>query len=628
MRESKFVEQNKEKWAQFEKDLKSKKRDPHLLRAHLIEITDDLSFSRTFYKNRSVRIYLNGLGQQVYNNIYKNKRDFFRSLGTFFTEDIPKILFHSRRELLVSFLLLVISVAIGIFSSARDEQFARSILGDAYVEETIHNIQKGDPMGIYKESGQVEMFLYIATNNLRVSLIVFIFGLIASYGAVVVMVQNGIMLGVFMYFFYSRNLASDFNLAVWMHGTIEILTLVVETVAGMLLGRGLIYPGTLSRSKAFSVWGKRGAMLFLSTVPFILLAAFIESFLTRHTEMPNIIRLAVIILSAALMVFYFVLYPYYKFRRTKDTDLGMPELKPETSLDFKTDTIYSNGNIFLKSIQLFGSRLSGILKFTVCGSMIYLGLVALFYMEDGIRAFKLLNIEFEEFVFRLLTSKINKFMQMYGNVSILFNSNEDIVMYFLSSLWIAAILYFGLYLAGKQLTNITFQKLRAILYSVAFSLVMNLLMMGDSVLAVLLFILVSPLSIVVLSNSVFKINQKDILTSLFQYVKSGFARMSGVMLLFLIISFFGLILIISPFSYIAIWLMEMNVEMSANTYTLTLQLVMMFAFIALMTFSILFYVVQCIYLSFSIHEIAEAKGLVAGIDRIGETRKAYGIETE
>ncbi len=628
MRESKFVEQNKEKWAQFEKDLKSKKKDPHLLRAQLVQITDDLSYSRTFYKNRSVRIYLNGLGQQVYHNIYKNKRNFFKSVGTFFREDIPKIMFHSRKELLVSFLVLVLAITIGIFSSAKDGQFARSILGDAYVEQTLENINKGDPMGIYKHMGQVEMFFAIAMNNLQVSLIVFIFGLIASYGAMVIMVQNGIMLGVFMYFFYSRNLSTDFNFTVWMHGTIEILTLVVETVAGMLLGRGLVYPGTLSRMKAFSIWGKRGAMLFLSTVPFIVFAAFIESFLTRHTEMPNVVRGLLIILSLALMVFYFVLYPYFKYRHSKDVDLGMPELKPETTLEFNTDNIYSNGNIFLKSIQLFGLRFSGIMKFTFGLSAVYLAVLALAYFKNSIMAFKLLDIEFGEFVLRVITSRFDKFIQMYGNVSILFNHREDFAMYILSSAWMAGIAYFSLRLVRKQMGIMDGKRSRTILYTVVFSFAINLLMLLDNGWFVVLYICISPLAIVLLSNAEFGINHKNLFTSTREYLSSGFSRMSGVLFLFMMITFFGLIFIISPMSYISLWVMEMNVELSDKAYTLTLQFIMMFAFVALMTFSIIFYMTQCIYLSFSIHEIADAKGLLKGIDKIGKTKKAYGIETE
>lgn len=628
MRESKFVEQNQDKWADFESHLKDKKKDPHRLRAQLVEITDDLSYSRTFYKNRSVRIYLNSLAQQVYNNIYKNKKNFLKSLNGFFREDVPRIVYNSRREMLVSFLLLILTVAIGMFSSAREEGFARSILGDAYVEKTLENIRDGKPLGIYAGQGQVDMFFYIAINNLRVGLIVFILGLLASYGSVVIMVINGIMLGTFMHFFYSRGLTTEFNLTVWMHGTIEILTMVVETVAGMLLGRGLVYPGTLSRMKAFSVWGRRGAMLFLATVPFIIFAAFVESFLTRYTDMPNIIRALFILLCLGLMVFYFVLYPYRKFRNTTDVDLGMPELKPETSIDFKPDVIYSNGNIFLKTIQLFGMRFSSIIRNVLLISLVYLGLMVLVNMDNTIQRFQLLQIDISEFMLTVLSGGIAKFIAMYGNVSLLFNHDEQFSMYFISSIWIAIVAWMSLVIVSKKFPFLSFDKWKAILGALVMSFALNTLMLSDNGFVTLLYIVLSPLFVLLLANSAFTINGRNFISSIGDYAGHGFSRMIGVLFLFMVVTFFGMVFILSPFAYLAISMMDISIDLPEETYTLILKLVMMFAFIFLVTFSMVFYIVQCIYLAFSVNEISGAGGLLKGIENIGESKKAYGVETE
>ncbi len=56
MRETKFIEQNKEKWADFEQMLREDRRDPEKLNDLFVQITDDLSYARTFYPNRSVRM--------------------------------------------------------------------------------------------------------------------------------------------------------------------------------------------------------------------------------------------------------------------------------------------------------------------------------------------------------------------------------------------------------------------------------------------------------------------------------------------------------------------------------------------------------------------------------------------
>lgn len=628
MRESKFVEQNKEKWAQFEKDIVSKKKDPYQLRAHLVEITDDLSYSRTFYKNRSVRVYLNGLGQQIYNNIYRNKKNFIQGIGGFFKDEVPRIMYFSRKELLVCFLVFLLSVAIGVFSSAKDAGFARSILGDSYVDMTLENIKKGDPLGVYKNEGQISMFFYIAINNLKVSLFIFLAGLLASYGALVIMARNGIMLGVFMYFFYSRNLVTEFNLTVWMHGTIEMLSMIIETVAGMLLGRGLIYPGTLSRAKAFSIWGKRGALVFLSAIPFIIFAAFIESFLTRYTEMPDLIRAVLIILSLAVMVIYFVWYPYFRYAGTTDVALGDTDLKPESKIDFKANTIYSNGQIFLKSIQLFSNNFSVYSTRIIAVSIIYFGLIALFFTDAILKKFQLLEIDYADAIIQVLSTNFGKFIELYKNLGLIISSNGNLGIYLLSSLWFTSLLVLGMLTFHKNIPIKDFSLPKTIIISFLFVAIPGLLLFTDIGLLHFLYVIITPLIIVLCITVCFQLNPRNILSKFVQIIGNGIGRMSGVLFLFLVSGFIGMLFVVSPFSYLAVWAMEMNVELSDTTYQLVLQSVMIFAFIIVSSYAVLFYITQCIFLSYTIDEISEARGLIESIEQIGESKKTYGIETE
>ena len=73
MRETAFIEQNKKKWEQFESILKQPNRNPDKLSELFIQVTDDLSYARTFYPNRSVKVYLNNLSQKIFSSIYKNQ---------------------------------------------------------------------------------------------------------------------------------------------------------------------------------------------------------------------------------------------------------------------------------------------------------------------------------------------------------------------------------------------------------------------------------------------------------------------------------------------------------------------------------------------------------------------------
>jgi uncharacterized membrane protein SpoIIM required for sporulation len=72
----------------------------------------------------------------------------------------------------------LVTFIIGWISSANDGEYSRLILGDSYVNMTLDNIEKGDPMGVYKDSDELWMFIMIALNNIRVMILVYLFGLL------------------------------------------------------------------------------------------------------------------------------------------------------------------------------------------------------------------------------------------------------------------------------------------------------------------------------------------------------------------------------------------------------------------------------------------------------------------
>jgi ABC-type Na+ efflux pump permease subunit len=54
---------------------------------------------------------------------------------------------------------------------------------------------------------------------------------------------------------------------------------------------------------------KNGIKIVIGLVPLFLLAAFIESFFTRYTQMPTFLSATVLTLSFAFVVWYFIIYP-------------------------------------------------------------------------------------------------------------------------------------------------------------------------------------------------------------------------------------------------------------------------------------------------------------------------------
>jgi len=148
----------------------------------------------------------------------------------------------------------------------------------------------------------------------------FVLGIFASLGTILLLVKNGIMLGAFQTFFYQKGLFMTSFLTIWIHGTIEISSIVIAGAAGIILGNGLLFPGTYSRSVALRAAALEALIVLLSTVPLFVIAGFLEGFVTRHTELPNIVKVMIILLSLGFILAIYVIHPlkYYRqgrFRR-------------------------------------------------------------------------------------------------------------------------------------------------------------------------------------------------------------------------------------------------------------------------------------------------------------------------
>ncbi len=353
MRETSFIEQNKKKWKEFERILENKNKDPDKLNELFVQITDDLSYSRTFYPNRSVRVYLNNLAQRIFTSIYKSRRSRKNRFVHFWKEGLPQLVYEARYEFRLSLIVFGLAFIIGAFSSSMDPEFPRVMLGNDYVDMTLENIQSGDPMRVYKQKGQFGMSLGITANNLYVAFLTFVLGAFFGIGSVMILISNGIMLGAFQYFFYEQGLLQESFLTIWIHGTLEISAIIIAGAAGMTMGKGLLFPGTYRRIQAFQVSAKRGLKIMLGITPIVITAGFIEGFLTRHTETPDYIRLIFILICLFFILGYFVWYPVIKARIGFSEDSSPSKISPDTELQINYHRIYNAGELFSNIFILY-----------------------------------------------------------------------------------------------------------------------------------------------------------------------------------------------------------------------------------------------------------------------------------
>lgn len=310
MKEAAFVKQNKPRWEEFEKVVKDQQHtSPDRLAELFIQVTDDLSFSRTQYPQSRTTQYLNALASKVHLEIYKNKREEKNRFITFWKEEVPVVMYGVRLQLLYAFIIFMVAGVIGAVSAKFDDTFVRLIMGDGYVNMTLENIRKGNPTGVYSGSGELVMFFFITWNNILVSFRVFVFGIFASLGTGVFLFYNGLMVGAFLMFFANESQLAHALPVIMLHGTIELSSIVIAGAAGFVMGNSLIFPGTYSRLASFKMGAVKGLKIVMGLVPFFIMAGFIESFITRFAFMHWSIKIIIIGLSAMLMIYYFIFYP-------------------------------------------------------------------------------------------------------------------------------------------------------------------------------------------------------------------------------------------------------------------------------------------------------------------------------
>src|SRR5690606_39167898 len=171
------------------KDVKSLPADE--LSYMYVHLTEDLAYAKGKYPDSQLALYLNELTVKVHNIIYRNKPEKASRFITFWKSEVPRELNHAYPYIGYSFLIFIVGALIGVLSGSKDTTFIRLILGDAYVDQTLQNIQEGNPMAIYGSMEEGFMFLYITINNIRVALMAFALGVFLSIGTGYVLFTNG-----------------------------------------------------------------------------------------------------------------------------------------------------------------------------------------------------------------------------------------------------------------------------------------------------------------------------------------------------------------------------------------------------------------------------------------------------
>ena len=636
MRETQFISQNEDNWREFEEELGKKEKDPDKLSRLFTEITDDLSYSRSFYTNRSVRYYLNGLAQQIFLGIYKNNKKKKKAFLTFWVEELPSIIYQSRFDFLISFILFALSVAIGVFCAAENPDFVNKILGDRYVEMTLKNIESGDPLAVYKDTEELQMSLQITFNNLVVAFRTFILGIFLGIGTLASMLYNGIMIGCFHYFLFDHGIVKETLLTVWQHGTLEISAIIIAGASGITVGRGWFFPGTYTRLQAFKYSAIRGMKIFIGIAPIIIMAGFIEGFITRHTELPDVVRIMVIVLSLVIILGYYILIPFMTPKEIKNKYILEGINEQPDNFTFESKKVLNPGEVFTASFQVFKKV-----------SLQLLAPITLISIVYGIATFVLgphLGIDYNELSVQKDYSAYSSFLpsllvggilNLVESMRAFFNYEDMPALLLFNSLVFIALIHFAYkyilnhFIQEKIISEDKNYTTKHLLYIVGITIVAQAIPFLTGSYSDLVFIVLMPLLLLTLPNTI--LSDKPFFDSIketfVQTVKLP-GKVVGLYFTMLLFCGFSYLLVSSPISFGIMeffsWNLAFEYELKNRLFKTGVLVASVFGIG--ITFSFLITGFTILY--FSLIEIRTAAGLKSKVQNIGLTSKINGIVRE
>ena len=247
-----------------------------------------LSHARTQQADPALIARLTRLVAAAGGVLYGARSRSLAGVGRFFTTTFPAAVWHARRFVLVSALLLFLPAALmGVWLARSDvalEAAAPEALREAYIED--------DFEAYYSSAPAAEFATAVTVNNIQVGFLAFASGILLCVMTAFILVNNGANVGQAAGLFAAAGQQAKFYGLILPHGLLELSAIVVAGGAGLALGWAIIDPGDRTRTEALAAQGRRSAVIALGLVLAFVVAGSIEGFVTP-SGLPTSMRVGI-----------------------------------------------------------------------------------------------------------------------------------------------------------------------------------------------------------------------------------------------------------------------------------------------------------------------------------------------
>jgi uncharacterized membrane protein SpoIIM required for sporulation len=276
--------------------------------------------------------YLNRLTAAAHSIIYLPPRQStLARIVEFLTEGFARAIARNWRPIAISTALVISGVFLGYCAAMADPVLAHALWpsGDprqpgASQEQLLEVLRGGRD-----QSGGEKFFFssFLFQNNLRVALMSIASGLLAGVPTVFLLIQNGMHLGAFAAIHHQADIRAELWAWILPHGITEIGAIMLCGGIGLMLGRAVVSPGTLTRTQSLLNTGREAGTIAIGAGLMLVAAAFIESYI-RQSHWSTAARFAFAASTAAFWAAYIVL----GFVRERQARRAIEGVKPQAAM--------------------------------------------------------------------------------------------------------------------------------------------------------------------------------------------------------------------------------------------------------------------------------------------------------
>ena len=253
---------------------------PHLYRATL----SSLSIARSYVLDTNLVNYLDALTARAHAAVFASRESLGGALWRILARDLPRSVRYLAWPILLAGAVLLLGILVGraivierpdLFESLVSTQMAQGRNPFA-TTEFLRKSLAGHPASL----ADFQAFaLRLIQNNVMVSMLALAMGLALGIPTALILFYNGVIVGAIIAVYALRGLEMEMIAWLSIHGTTELLAIILAGGAGFAIGGALMFPGERqSRLASAGAIGPHVARIAIAIFGLLLIAGFLESF--------------------------------------------------------------------------------------------------------------------------------------------------------------------------------------------------------------------------------------------------------------------------------------------------------------------------------------------------------------